>query len=235
MNKVPSFLSPFVELQKLDIEKEKVEKLLQSIPNKIRILEDKIVGIKREQEIARDQFRSLEHSQREVENRVQDSYNQINKYKNQQMLVKKNEEYQALESEISILRQRIELGETEEIEILYKIDLEKENLVQSEQAFLIKIGTIEEDIKQNQNTFSELIKKKENLTENIQHKRRKLDSNLLTDYDQIHSNIKKLPIISEIKHQICDGCHLKVSQEVMGRIKDHHAVHHCDQCGRIVY
>ena len=235
MNKLPSFLSPFVKLQELDLEKEKVEKLLQSIPKKIQVLEEKIATIQREKENAREQYRSLERKQKEIENQVQECYTRVQKYKQQQMQVKKNEEYQALESEISNQHQKIETGETEELELMCQMDLEKENLASIEKTFSIKTNGIEEEIKQNRKTLDELLNKKKSLSQNIDKNREDLDRNLLADYDQIRCNLKKLPIISKIKHQICEGCHLKVSQEVMGKIKDQDTVHHCDQCGRIVY
>ena len=235
MNKLPSFLTPFVKLQELDLEKEKVEKLLQNIPKKIQVLEEKIATIQREKESARDQYLSLERKQKEIENQVQECYTRVQKYKQQQMQVKKNEEYQALESEISNQCQKIETGETEELELMCQMDLEKENLVSIEKTFSIKTNGIEEEIKQNRKTLDELLNKKKILSQNIDKNREDLDRNLLADYDQVRCNLKKLPIISEIKHQICEGCHLKVSQEVMGKIKDQDTVHHCDQCGRIVY
>ena len=235
MNKLPSFLSPFVKLQELDLEKEKIEKLLLSIPKKIQVLEEKIAKVEKEKENARNQYRSLEQRLREIENQVQEGFDRIKKYKQQQMLVKKNEEYKALESEISNHSKKIELGETEEIEIMYQMDLEKENLESIEKTFSIKSKSIVDEIKQHQKNLADLAYKKENLKRNIDNNREDLDSNLLADYDQIRSNLNKLPIISKIKHQICDGCHLRVSQEVMGQIKDKNTVHHCDQCGRIVY
>ena len=59
---------------------------------------------------------------------------------------------------------------------------------------------------------------------------------ILADYDRIKKNVRnKLPVIAPMEKQTCGGCHLKVSQEVIGQLKDQTEIHYCDQCGRILY
>ena len=235
MNMIPSFLSPLIELQSLDMEVETTIDFLQRVSEKIQTIEQKIKDIEGEWEAVKGKCRLLQRHQKEIEQQVQQSHAQIQKYKTQQMVVKKNEEYQALESEIATQQQKIEQDETEELGIMFQIDREEENLAEIEKTFSAQIAIFKNEIQENQEFLCELKTKQKELTQNIDEKRLSLDQSLLADYDQIRINLRKMPIITKINRQTCGGCHLKVSQEVMGQIKDSENLHHCDQCGRIIY
>ena len=95
---------------------------LKNVPLEISRIEEKILIEKKSIEMAMDEWKSLEAKNNSLESELLSINEQINRQKNKQLEVKKNEEYQALESEISSLELKESEKEDEQIEVLVKID-----------------------------------------------------------------------------------------------------------------
>ena len=95
---------------------------MNELPGELTRMDEKIAVEKESVELALAEWKGLESQNNTLEKDILSMNELIAKQKNRQLEVKKNEEYQALENEISNLQAKIEERENEQIEILLKID-----------------------------------------------------------------------------------------------------------------
>ena len=101
---------------------------INRLPAEIEKLELKIKEEQKTVEVAQQGVRDLELARKNVELEVETAEEQINKYKNQQLQVKKNDEYRALTHEIELFETKISDLETAELEIMEAIDAARSKL-----------------------------------------------------------------------------------------------------------
>jgi predicted nucleic acid-binding Zn-ribbon protein len=150
------------------------------------------------------------------------------------MLVKKNDEYQALTHEIEQTEARIGEVEESEIKILYDLDTEKEKSKAAEKTILADIAAenaqlsrLAEREKQAQDELSGAIAE-------VDKARTTVPEALLPRYDRLAKSAG-LPVVVALHDSKCGGCHLKVSNGVETEARKGTEIVTCDNCGRILY
>ena len=159
----------------------------------------------------------------------------IAKFKTQQLEVKKNDEYRALTQQIEQAQGDISKLEEQEIKIMYSIDEAKISFEQEK-------DKIDQAITVQTKQLSELEARLNKLNNDVQsaeleyiNARQTVNQSALETYDRTKSQIKRPPYISAIEVQNCAGCHLRVSNDVLGLAIAGEEIVACDQCARIVY
>lgn len=237
-----NMLSPALEkllvLQDRDVRRLALEAQLKAVPRDIAAVEQKIAAEKAAIEAARTELKELESRKKLLEVEIGSGEEKVAKYKNQQMQVKKNDEYQALGHEIVTTQDAIGALEEKELQVMYLIDEAKKKFAAAEGVLKQNISGHEERIRnlreKEKNTAAEL----EGARAEVAAARAPVDESALRVYDRVA--VHKQPVCVPIQGGKCGGCHLKVSSEVesASRGKGPDAatqVPVCDQCGRIVY
>ena len=204
------------------------------LPKEVENLEQKIAEEKAAAEDARATVQQLELKRKELELEAESAEEQIAKYKNQQLLVKKNDEYRALTHQIEDLESKISDLETEELEIMEEMDVAAE-----------KLKEVEADV-------SKRVKYQESLIEACREKLKNLEGQLgaaelayreqttkmaaadVQLFELLKTQVKRAPYIAEMTGQNCGGCHMRVSNDVSKQAKIGEMTR-CDQCSRIIY
>ena len=119
---------------------------LTTIPLGIKVLEDEIQAERNALEESKSRLQGLEIQRNDLDTRVRSAEEQVKKYKNQQLQVKKNEEFQALVHEIDVVQQKISEWEEAEIGFLLDIDAESEVYSKRESIFDGTVAAIREKI-----------------------------------------------------------------------------------------
>ena len=128
--------SPAIEslliLQDRDVKRLALEGQLKGVPRDIAAVEAKIAAEKASIEAAKQELRELEVKKKALENEIGSAEGKLAKYRTQQSMVKKNDEYQALGHEIETTEKAIGDFEGQELEIMYLIDEAKKKFVAAE-------------------------------------------------------------------------------------------------------
>lgn len=212
-----------------------LERQLTSLPEEIAATEKQIATENEKLDTRKERIRSLEVQRKDLEGQIAVAEGQIVRFRNQQLEVKKNEEYQALIKEIATAEQKIGALEEQVIEILFELDEEREKMAEIEKDFADVIGKLEAKI----DTFE---KRKISLEEELEVKRVEVDQareqvedrKFLATYDQ-QVRLVKFPIVVPVVDRACQGCHLRVSGEVEANVREKGRITTCDSCGRILY
>lgn len=212
-----------------------IEQSLKNIPlerekNKKKIAEEEAALAD-----ARQKLQELEVRRKDLDNDVKTAEEQVVKYKNQQLQVKKNDEYQALTHEIEQTESKI--GELEEAEIGLMLEIDE-----STETFNAEKAEREERIQLYRDELETLDDREKTLQGEIDSAKeavaaaeKECNQQYLEAYARVKRRRPKPPYVSPIEDHKCGGCHLKVSSEVESATRHKDAPVQCDSCGRVVY
>ena len=234
--------SPAIEslliLQDRDAKRLGVEAQLKAVPRDVAAVEGKIAAEKAAIETAKQELKGLEAKKKGVETEIGAAEAKLAKYKTQQSLVKKNDEYQALGHEIEATEHAIGELEGQELEVMYQIDDAKKKFAAAEAVLKANISGHEARIKTLREREASLTAELKVMQGDVATARGPVGESRLRTYDRIAT--RQMPVIVPIVHtDKCGGCHLKISGDVVsaarGKFDPLAALPACDQCGRIVY
>lgn len=225
-----------LKLQERDLEKRQTEAILKQIPEDIRHVEAKMSALKEEDKKRLEALQHMEVERKRMDNELKAEEEKIVKFKTQQMDVKKNEEYDALNMQIAGSTRRVGGLEDEELNLLMAIDEQrKKNMVESEQT-KNAIQDLEKRIQSLKGQVKGLEEKLLELREVCEKVRLEIPAALLSKYDQVARQLKKGPFVVVLEGHRCTGCHLTVSNEVVSAVKKcAEVIPQCDNCSRILY
>lgn len=222
-------------LQERDIKLRDIKLKLEAIPAEIAALNSKIDAEKsaigeylraiKDKELARAALRG---ERKDVEDK-------IFKYKARLSIVKKNDEYTAINEAIDKCNLQVSALEEKELEILFSIDEMTPKLDAQKLAIQKKIDEVNLQIKQLEDNKKML----EGDLENAAFARRQAEKGIseifLAAYERILNSKKRFPIVSYIEDSKCSGCHLKISADLEDFAKTCDRPIFCEHCGRIIY
>ncbi len=231
---LPERLQALLILQDRDQRRVQLEKALAQIPRDRAAAEARIAAHKAEIEAGKRSVTELELKRKDLEATLRGHEEQIRKYRSQQMLVKKNDEYQALTHEIEQTEAKIGEAEEAEIRILYELDTERAKAKAAEQAIL-------EEIAREQAQLGRIAEREQQARadlggalDDVAKARSGVQAELLPRYDRL-AKTAGLPVVVALHASKCGGCHLKVSNGVETEARKGTEIVTCDNCGRVLY
>ncbi len=230
-----ALIEKLLMLQESNVNCERLEQQLKNIPMEVTKFESKINEEKESKLKLKENVNNLEIKRNDVDTQLGTVEEQIGKYKIQQLEVKKNEEYQALNHEISTLNQRKSDLEDEEITVLIAIDEQKEKAVLEESEHNKKIEELEGHIAR---LNEQKIMGESKLDEAIQACQKasdEVDPHALNVYEMIKSSISRAPYVVPLDGSKCTGCYIRVSIDVVNATHKSGELVRCGNCSRIVY
>jgi predicted nucleic acid-binding Zn-ribbon protein len=205
-----------------------------STPKERKALEARLAAARDALEQAKARVRENEVERRKLELEVDGKRGAILRFKTQQQQTRKNEEFQALTSEIAHAEQSIH-------------DLEDRELVLMEQAEELQraAAAAETDTARAQGIIREQLRRLEEgsvaagqrLTE-LETDHAQLAGNVAADSLYLYQRLfakKGDAAVVPLEHEICGGCHMKVPTQVASQVRGDQELTQCPNCGRILY
>lgn len=231
--------SPLIEqllaLQECDTRLGRLRQSLARLPLEIAGYEEKIAAERAELEKEQADFKALEVRRKDIDMQLKSSEEQIAKYKTQQLSVKKNEEYQALEHEIATATTEVGTLEDHELEVLMEIDEAREALAVRETSTAEAVRDLEAHIARLREKEAECHAEIDAAEADYNTAKEATDKKALGVYEVVKSGRKKPPYVAAVEGHTCEGCHLRVSEEVVTAARSDDQVVQCSSCGRVVY
>ena len=220
-------------LQQIDTQLKEVNELKGDLPAIVEELETKVENYKSEVKILNATLKQLKIDRDKADVEILSLAEKIDRYKNQQLNVKSNKQYDAL---------------TREIEAAEKKSLQIEKDMESYEG---KMETTKRDLEaineQLQKAINELSEQKEELRSvnkehekeelKLKHEREKilvrLDKNYIERYERIRKAKGGLAVVP-IKRDACGGCFSRVPPQKILEIRQNSKLYSCEHCGRIL-
>jgi predicted nucleic acid-binding Zn-ribbon protein len=158
----------------------------------------------------------------------------ITRLKTQQYQTRKNDEFQAIGHEIERYENEIRKIEDEELELMVEADKVKGDLAAEEK----KAATVKESIGRQITDLDEKSKvlqaRLEELTKERIELAGKIDEDVLGRFERLFNSKGDAAVVA-LEHEVCTGCHMKVTTQTAHRVKAGKEIVSCENCGRILY
>jgi len=221
-------------LQEIDSQIDKIKIIRGELPLEVEDLEDEIAGLEtRISNFHKDKegFNSLILEQKGA---IKDSEALIIKYKEQQMNVRNNREYDSLTKELEFQTLEIELSEKKIKEVVFKIELTNKEIQNSEEKLNNKKLDLEAKNKELSDIVKETVLEEEKLINKSSDNENFIEDRLLTAYKRIRKSARNGLAVVQIERDACGGCFNKIPPQHQLDIRVHKKIIVCDYCGRIL-
>ena len=158
----------------------------------------------------------------------------INRLKTQQYETRKNDEFRAMGNEIERYEKEIRLIEDQELELMdqaekLKVEVAAEDKKASgaRDSIARQMADLSEKAKTLEGRLSELTAERTELSG-------KIEEDLLSRFERLFASKGDAAIVA-LEHEVCTGCHMKVTTQTAHRVKNGKEIVSCEQCGRILY
>jgi predicted nucleic acid-binding Zn-ribbon protein len=207
---------------------------IETVPLQRKSLQAQLASSAAEVEALKQRGRHVEMDRKKLELDVGTRAETIARLKTQQYQTRKNDEFQAIGHEIERYENEIRKIEDEELELMVASDQLKAELgAEEKQAATVKesIGRQTKDLEAKSTTLQSQL---EELTKQRAEIAGKIEEDLLNRFERLFKS-KGDAVIVALEHEVCTGCHMKVTTQTAHRVKAGKEIVSCENCGRILY
>jgi predicted nucleic acid-binding Zn-ribbon protein len=158
----------------------------------------------------------------------------ITRLKTQQYETRKNDEFSAIGREIERYQNEISALEDQELELMVQADVLKAQIATEERQTAAAKDSIAKQIANLEakqitltNRLEELKREKEELAARV-------NEDLLDRFNRLFASKGDAAVVA-LEHDVCTGCHMKITTQTAVRVKGGKEIVSCEQCGRILY
>ncbi|MFT5124993.1 MAG: putative nucleic acid-binding Zn-ribbon protein [Kiritimatiellia bacterium] len=223
-----------LRLQETDKHLLRLKRDARNLPRKREELVARIDALETALKEARDGLMHQQSAIKEMELDVEATNQRVTKYKRQQMEVKDNESYRALETEIREAVRSIRKAEDRELEMMEKledaqkaIDIHTSKLKDEENHIRSDITELDTRILEIKGQIEGVGAGRAELTVGI-------DADLLKRYEAILQNKGDSALVTA-NNATCGGCYMKIPPQLVHNAKDPEKMTLCSYCGRMLY
>ena len=185
-------------------------------------------------EALKQKARQVEMDRKKLELDVGTRTETISRLKTQQYQTRKNDEFQAIGHEIERYENEIRKIEDEELELMVEADKVRADLGVEEK----KSATVKESVARQTADLEAKSKTLQSRLEEVTKERTeiagKIDEDLLNRFERLFKS-KGDAVVVALEHEVCTGCHMKVTTQTAHRAKAGKEIVNCENCGRILY
>ena len=230
-----ALIAQLLRLQEEDAGCDHIKDQLESIPREILKVEQRISEAVTRREASLQRLREMEVERKGYEIQVGSAEDRLNKYKQQQLAVKKNEEYRALTAEIDTTQDEISRLEDIELDLMMRIDekrSEDKALEAEVQAEVANLRAIIARLQENQAAF---LAQLESAEAAVREASQGVPESILSTYTYVKGRTRMPPYVVPLRDRKWTGCFLRVSADVESDARDDQRLTRCPSCGRIVF
>ena len=221
-------------LQDRDRKIRRVQAELANIEPERQTLRVKQAAAQAELDKGKQRVKQIETDRKRLELDVEAKKTQIEKYANQQLQTRKNEEYRALAHEIETCKADINRIEDQEIGLMEQAESAQKEVVQLTRAADEAKKLADSQVAQLGEREKNLQQELATLKSNREELSAAVDENVRARYERLVRN-KGENVLVGVNHGVCGGCHMKLPAQILVACQAHQELVTCTNCGRILY
>ena len=202
-------------------------------PLESKDLEEKLAAGQKHLEAVKLKAKEIEVERKKLEVEVQAKRDTINKYQTQKFQTRKNEEFQALNNEITRYEGEIRTIEDRELELMESGEQAKATIATTDKETQASKAQIQRQLADIAAKTGALAAQLKDLETERAALAAGVDEDLLDTFNRLFVN--KTEAVVPLEHDVCMGCHMKITTQTVVRVKGGKEIVHCEQCGRILY
>jgi uncharacterized protein len=197
-------------------------------------LKQKAAATQNSLEAAKLQVKKIESERKQRDLEIEAKKAQIEKYLNQQLQTRKNEEYKALTHEIEMAKEVIFKIEDAEIVLMEQAEVAQKNVVTAAAEAAAAKKLVDDQIGKLNQREENLKKELTELTGSRAQLASAVDDSTRSRYERLFKS-KGENVVVGIEHSSCGGCHMKLPAQVTTSCRAQADLVTCPNCGRILY
>ncbi|OGV37780.1 MAG: hypothetical protein A2020_05310 [Lentisphaerae bacterium GWF2_45_14] len=226
------WIDDLLVLQEADMRIRNLKSRLELLPKEKLKLENELEAEKKALSDARSASQKIEMDIKRVESEIKSFNDRIRDIQSKSAMVKKNDEYQAMLSEIANIKAKISDLETAEIELFDTFEEAKSVFSVYEKGFAEKEKNIKAGIKELDEITAEIKEEISRVQTSRPPLELRIDANVLHEYNRLLPG-KGTPMV-KLQDGICDNCHLRITPQTLNETRKHSLIR-CDNCSHLVY
>jgi predicted nucleic acid-binding Zn-ribbon protein len=152
----------------------------------------------------------------------------------QQYETRKNDEFSAIGREIERYQNEISSLEDQELELMVQADVLKAQIATEERQTAAAKDSIAKQIANLEAKQITLTDRLEELKREKEELAARANEDLLDRFNRLFASKGDAAVVA-LEHDVCTGCHMKITTQTAVRVKGGKEIVNCEQCGRILY
>ena len=211
-----------------------IENEIRTVPLQRKNLEAQLAATLAALEGVKQRARQVEIDRKNLELDVGTRQQSIARLRTQQYETRKNDEFQAIGNEIQRYEKEIVTIEDQELELMdqaekikVEVGTEEKKTGAAKESLSRQLNDLDEKSKTLTGRLEELKKERSELAANI-------DEDLLDRFDRLFVSKGDAAVVA-LEHDVCTGCHMRVTTATAMQVRAGKEIVSCEQCGRILY
>ena len=221
-------------LQDCDRKISRVQQELAHIGPERETLRARAASTQSQLEAAKDRIKHTESDRKRLELDVETKKTQIEKYANQQLLTRKNEEYRALSHEIDTCKGDITKIEDQEIVLMEQAEATQKEITRATIEANAAKKQVDEQVVQLDQREGNLTKELAGLQTSRAGLAAAADETARSRYERLLKSKGENAVVG-VDHGACGGCHMKLPAQILVTCRAQKEIVSCSNCGRILY
>ena len=212
----------------------RVNQELAHIGPERELLHARAVSTQTSLEAAKLRVRQIETERKQRDLEIEAKKSQIEKYLNQQLQTRKNEEYKALAHEIEMAKDVIFKIEDAQIVLMEQAEVAQKEVARTTAEAAAAKKLVDDQVGQLNQREENLKKELGELQGGRAAVAEAVDETTRNRYERILKS-KGENVVMGIEHSACGGCHMKLTAQIIQNFRAQGEIVTCPNCGRILY
>ena len=211
-----------------------IEMEIKTMPQQRQSLEKQLAASAAALSAVKSRGQHLEMDRKKLELDAGTRRESINRLKTQQYETRKNEEFRAMGNEIERYEKEIQQIVDQELELMDQAEKVKAEMAVEEKKAAGAKESIARQMADLDAKGKALDSQLKQLTAERTELASKVEEDLLDQFERLFASKGDAAVVA-LEHEVCTGCHMKVTTQTAHRVKNGREIVSCEQCGRILY